>query len=107
MESTNKSSVVPLSSGTTIQHSVLVAAAPCSTTDAKPNYEHIVVILTILLKHLFHQTLCPDLMWLATNSAKDELTGLGFTEEEVDKTLQTLIRHWRKERNANPLSCLF
>ena len=66
-----------------------------------------VVVLTALLYSLFHHTLSSDVIFLSLLRAKDEALKMGVSEQEFEQIKKVLVENWAKQRNANPLSCMF
>lgn len=107
VESITKSLAVLLKSGSTPPPLEQGVACHSLTNEEKQNYEQVVQILTVLLTHLFHQTLSPDVMYLATRWTIADCVKAGMSEDTVTKTLQVLLAHWKKQRDANPISGMF
>lgn len=64
-------------------------------------------MLTIILESLMDQTLNPDSLWLAMNSAQHKCQDAGLSSEEFNRIREIIVRRWAARRGMNPLSGMF
>ena len=83
------------------------AVAVRSTPTGLPCSRETVIVLTAFLYSLFGYTLSSDVMFLATLQAKTEALKMGVSEKQFEQIRKTVLANWLKNRNNNPLSCMF